>query len=156
MLPPHSPSHRRSGRIGSPRCADVSAWRPTTGCSTPPAELAVANLKGNFGFTDNCGDVVACNGPGGPNAFEAASVSKLRFGYAVGGGVEAGLWSNWSLKAEYLYVGFRSESVVGFITTPGIAPFAVNNPFTHTVDLKAHIARLGLNYRLGGPVTARY
>ncbi len=118
--------------------------------------LAVANLKGNFGFTDNCGDVAACNGPGGPNAVEAASVSKIRFGYAVGGGVEAGLWSNWSLKAEYLYVGFRSELVVGFITTPGIAPFAVNNPFTHTVDLKAHIARLGLNYRLGGPVTARY
>jgi outer membrane immunogenic protein len=32
----------------------------------------------------------------------------------------------------------------------------VNNPFTHTVDLSAHIARLGLNYRFGGPVIARY
>jgi len=118
--------------------------------------LAVANAKGNFGFTDNCGDVAACNGPGGPNAFETASVSKIRFGYAVGGGAEAGLWGSWSLKAEYLYVAFRSESVTGFITTPGIAVFAVNNPFTHTVDLKAHVARLGLNYRFGGPVVARY
>lgn len=118
--------------------------------------LAVANVKGNFEFTDNCGDVAACNGPGGPNAFEAASVSKIRFGYAVGGGAEAGLWGSWSLKAEYLYVAFRSESVTGRITTPAIALFAINNPFTHTADLKAHVARLGLNYRFGGPVVARY
>jgi outer membrane immunogenic protein len=118
--------------------------------------LAVANVKGNFAFTDNCGDVVVCNGPGGPNAFEAASVSKVRFGYAVGGGAEAGLWGSWSLKAEYLYVAFRSESVTGRITTPAIAPFAINNPFTHTADLKAHVARLGLNYRFGGPMVASY
>ena len=118
--------------------------------------LAVTNLKGNFGFTDNCGNIAACNGPGGPNAFEAASLSKTKLGYTVGAGAEAGLWGNWSLKAEYLYVKFESESVVSTISTPGLQPFAVNNPFTHTVDLSAHIARLGLNYRFGGPVIARY
>jgi outer membrane immunogenic protein len=119
--------------------------------------LAVTNLKGDFTFTDNCGDIAACNGPGGPNAAEAASLSKTKLGYAVGGGVEAGLWSNWSLKAEYLYVKFSSESVVGLISTPGIIALGSNNnPFTHTIDLRAHIARLGLNYRFGGPVVASY
>jgi outer membrane immunogenic protein len=118
--------------------------------------LAVANVKGSFSFTDNCGDIAACNGPAGPNAFETATISKTRFGYAVGGGVEAGLWGSWSLKAEYLYVAFRSESVTGRISTPGLVAVAVNNPFTHTMDLQAHIARLGLNYRFGGPVVARY
>ncbi|MET0630811.1 MAG: outer membrane beta-barrel protein [Xanthobacteraceae bacterium] len=118
--------------------------------------LAVTNLKGDFSFTDNCGDVAICNGPGGPNAAEAASLSKTKLGYAVGGGVEAGLWSNWSLKAEYLYVRFSSESVAGLITTPALVFFSNNNPFTHTIDLRAHIARLGLNYRFGGPVVASY
>jgi outer membrane immunogenic protein len=118
--------------------------------------LALTNLKGNFAFTDNCGNVANCNGPGGPNAFEAASISKTKLGYTVGAGAEAGLWGNWSLKAEYLYVKFDSESVVGTITTPGLQPFAANNPFTHTVNLNAHIARVGLNYRFGGPVVARY
>jgi outer membrane immunogenic protein len=118
--------------------------------------LALTKLKGNFGFTDNCGNIAACNGPGGPNAFEAASLSKTKLGYTVGAGAEAGLWGNWSLKAEYLYVKFDSESVVSTITTPGLQPFAASNPFTHTVDLAAHIARLGLNYRFGGPVIARY
>jgi hypothetical protein len=60
------------------------------------------------------------------------------------------------LKAEYLYVKFNSETVVGTISTPGLLPFAANNPFTHTLDLRAHIARLGLNYRFGAPVVARY
>ena len=118
--------------------------------------LAVTNLNGSFTFTDNCGNFAACNGPGGPNAAEAASLSKTKLGYTVGGGVEAGLWGNWSLKAEYLYVKFNSESVVGFISTPGLQPAAANNPFTHSIDLKAHIARLGINYRFGGPVVASY
>ena len=110
--------------------------------------LAVTNLRGDFTFSDNCGDIANCNGPGGPNAFESASLSN-KIGYAVGGGAEAGLWGNWSLKAEYLYVNVTSQSasVVGIISTPGLLPFAASNPFTHTLELRAHIARVGLNYR---------
>jgi len=118
--------------------------------------LAVTNLNGSFAFTDNCGSVPACGG-GFPPAAEAASLSKTKLGYTVGAGVEAGLWGNWSLKAEYLYVKFNSESVTGFITTPAIIGFGSNNnPFTQSIDLKAHIARLGLNYRFGGPAVAGY
>lgn len=68
-------------------------------------------------------------------------------GYTVGAGVEAKLSQGWSVKAEYLYLGFGSESV----TALGVTPFTVgfgsnNNAFTHSVDLKANIARVGLNY----------
>jgi len=107
---------------------------------------AFTQLKGDFAFTDNCGNIAACNGPGGPNAAEAVSLSRTKTGWTIGGGVEAGLWSKWTLKAEYLYVDFGNVSGVGFITTPGLNPFAQNNPFTHSVDLRSHIARLGLNY----------
>ena len=109
---------------------------------------AFTKLKGDFTFTDNCGDVAACNGPGGPNAAEAVSISKTKTGWAVGAGVEAALWSKWTLKGEYLYLDFGSISGVGLISTPGLNPFAANNPFTHSADLRSHIVRLGLNYRL--------
>jgi opacity protein-like surface antigen len=79
---------------------------------------AFTKLKGDFTFTDNCGDVAACSGPGGPNG-------------------------------EYLYTDFGSVTGVGFISTPGIIGFGSNNnPFTHSADLRSHIVRLGLNYRL--------
>jgi outer membrane immunogenic protein len=70
----------------------------------------------------------------------------------VGGGIEAGLSGAWTVKAEYLYVDFGSVSAVGLITTPGLVALGSNNPFTHSVDLKAHILRLGLNYRFGGVI----
>jgi len=76
------------------------------------------------------------------------TISKTKMGYVLGGGVEALLWGNWSLKAEYLYVNFGTESAVGYGTTPyTIGNGSNNNPFTHSLDLKASIARLGINYK---------
>jgi outer membrane immunogenic protein len=107
--------------------------------------IAITDLNAKFTFADNCGDVAQCGGPGRPNAFEAASFSQTKLGYAVGGGIEAGLWSNWSVKAEYLYVNFGTSSMK--LIAP--LPFGSQQPFTHSADLQANIARVGLNYRLG-------
>ena len=73
-----------------------------------------------------------------------------RTGYAVGAGIETALWSNWSLKAEYLYANLGTDHVN---TNPGDPP-AVTLDFTH----EYHIGRIGLNYRFGGPapVVAKY
>lgn len=103
--------------------------------------LAVTELHGNFSFTDSFAP---------PDMFaEAASISKTKVGYAVGAGVETRLWQGWSLKAEYLFVSFGSESVTALGTTPFTIGFGSNNnPFTHSIDLKANIVRLGLNYHL--------
>jgi outer membrane immunogenic protein len=106
--------------------------------------LAITDLNAKFTFADNCGDT-QCNGPGVPSAFETASFSRTKLGYAVGGGIEAGLWSNWTVKAEYLYVNFGTSSIK--LVAP--LPFGSQQPFTHSVDLQANIARIGLNYRLG-------
>jgi outer membrane immunogenic protein len=107
--------------------------------------LAITDLNAKFTFADNCGDVAQCNGPGGPNASEAASFSRTKLGYAVGGGIEAGLWSNWTMKAEYLYVNFGTSSIK--LVAP--MPFGRLQTFTHSADLQANIVRVGLNYRLG-------
>jgi outer membrane immunogenic protein len=95
--------------------------------------LAITDLNAEFTFADNF------------NAFEAASFSRTKLGYAVGGGIEAGLWSNWTVKAEYLHVNFGTSSI------KLIAPLPDGNQqlFTHSADLQANVARVGLNYRLG-------
>jgi outer membrane immunogenic protein len=107
--------------------------------------LALTDLSGNFSFGDNCGSVAGCNGPGVPNAAEAASFSTTKLGYTVGGGIETGLAGRWTLKAEYLYVNFDTSSVGGFISPTLFG--SNNNPFAHGLDLKANIVRAGLNYR---------
>jgi outer membrane immunogenic protein len=107
--------------------------------------LAITDLNAKFTFTDNCGDVANCDSPAAPNAFETASFSRTKLGYTVGGGIEAGLWSNWTVKAEYLYVNFGTSSIK--LVAPVVS--GSQQPFTHSADLQANIARVGLNYRLG-------
>ncbi len=95
---------------------------------------AFTNLKGDFAYTDNCFFVPACFGTGGPSVIEAVSFSNTKTGYAVGGGVEAGLWGNWSFKAEYLYVDFGSVSAVGVISTPAPTAMAAGVLMTPTAE----------------------
>jgi outer membrane immunogenic protein len=100
---------------------------------------AFTNLSGNFAFSDTFA-----------TAAESGSVSRTKAGWTAGGGVEAGLWGNWSVKAEYLYVDFGRVSANSTnLTAFGPPPIAFpTNVFTHSIGLKASIARLGLNYRL--------
>ena len=99
--------------------------------------VAITELKGNFIFTDTFA-----------TALETASASKTKAGWTVGGGVEAGLWSNWSVKAEYLYVDFGSVSTNSANLTAFVPPIAFpTNVFSHSLDLRSNIVRVGLNYR---------
>jgi outer membrane immunogenic protein len=64
------------------------------------------------------------------------SANKTRFGWTAGVGLEYAFWSNWSVKAEYLYVDLGSFDC-------GIACGAA----TDNVSFKTNIARAGVNYR---------
>jgi outer membrane immunogenic protein len=98
---------------------------------------AFTNPNGNFTFNDNFA-----------TAAESASVSGTKSGYVVGGGVEAGLWGRWTVKAEYLYLNFGATGTTSTNLTALTPPVAFPaNVFTHSIDLKANLARLGLNYR---------
>jgi outer membrane immunogenic protein len=74
-------------------------------------------------------------------------------GWTVGGGVETCLWNNWSAKLEYLYVDLGTINNTFTTPTTAAGTFAV---FTSSDKLQDHIIRVGLNYRFGGPVVARY
>jgi outer membrane immunogenic protein len=107
--------------------------------------LAVANLKGGFGFIDTSAPPVA----------ESAFISKTKAGWTVGAGTEYALAMGWSVKAEYLYVDLGRETT----TSTNLASLGATFPtnvFTHSVDLRSNIVRVGLNYKLGGPMVARY
>jgi outer membrane immunogenic protein len=72
-------------------------------------------------------------------------VGDTRTGWTVGTGIEWALSPNWSVKLEYNYLNFGSESIA--------APIGVD------ADTQVSLVKLGLNYRFDwgkGPVTARY
>jgi outer membrane immunogenic protein len=107
---------------------------------------AIAEVKGNFIFTDTFSA-----------ASESAAIRDTRLGWTAGVGTEYAFGGGWSLKAEYLYVDLGRASA----TSTNLTSFAggtanPSNVYTHSVDLKSNIVRVGVNYKCGGPVVARY
>ena len=90
--------------------------------------LAVADIK--YAQTNNYLGVVT----------ETGAISTTKAGWTAGGGVEAMVAPNWSIKAEYLYVDLGNTS------TTVANPIAADPPFSHATNLKANIARAGINY----------
>jgi outer membrane immunogenic protein len=74
-----------------------------------------------------------------------ASATSTHSGWTAGGGIEWGFAPNWSAKFELLYTQFDS---VAFNTVQGEGP--------RSIPLNDTVARVGINYRFGGPVVARY
>jgi outer membrane immunogenic protein len=79
-----------------------------------------------------------------------ASSRDNRWGWTVGAGLEVGLAPNWSIAAQYNFVGLGERDTT--FTGGGVATF------TDSIDQHLHLATVRLNYRFGGvnPVVARY
>jgi outer membrane immunogenic protein len=77
-----------------------------------------------------------------------SSSKDLRWGWMVGAGVEQALNSNWSLKAEYNFSHFGNDDV----RVCNVAALC----FDYDVKQHVHLVKVGINYRFGGPVVARY
>jgi outer membrane immunogenic protein len=87
--------------------------------------------------------------PPGASLGIAASGNESRFAPMVGFGAEYALGGNWSVKGEYdyIYLGIRNPVLQGTLTTNGVAaPLAL----TAQIDQAIHVAKVGVNYRLGG------
>lgn len=119
----------------------LATFRPRVGVVTGHAllyvtgGLALTNFKFNQVFSE-------------PPDSQNASIAQLKAGWTVGAGSEAQLSGNWTVKAEYLFVQFDVGSAAGSL------PGAV---LSNSLDkLDEHIGRVGLNYKFGGPLVARY
>jgi outer membrane immunogenic protein len=83
------------------------------------------------------------------------SSTSTKAGYTVGAGIEGVIGGNWTAKLEYLYVdlGKVSGSFVTGIGSTGVGPITSYYINSHITD---NVLRVGLNYKFGGPVVARY
>jgi outer membrane immunogenic protein len=77
--------------------------------------------------------------------YESASKSKTKVGWTIGGGIEVGLWKNWSIRGEYLYADFGSISASGIVE--GLPGAALSQSYHHKIDFTTQTVRAGLNYR---------
>jgi len=107
--------------------------------------LAVGELKTSDTFCSFGGPCVGGN-------LAVVNASETRAGWTVGGGIEYHVGGNWTVKAEYLYVDLGTFSPV----IPSCANCAVGSDITVNHKYTDNIGRVGLNYKFGGPVVARY
>src|SRR5262245_17419407 len=78
------------------------------------------------------------------------SVSKLRAGWAAGGGAEWKFAPNWSVRVEYLYIDLgkvQFDSVLGGTAGGGAGPIGLGFTAHHEDRIWTNIARAGINYQ---------
>jgi outer membrane immunogenic protein len=106
----------------------------------------VAFVNKSYSFADNCG--IPCGG--GPALLDLTH-SDTQVTWAAGAGIEYAFAPNWSVKGEYLYLAAH-ESFTSAGVESGSGATATN---VHT-DPGIHTAKVGFNYRFGGPIVAKY
>src|SRR5262249_40095864 len=116
---------------------------------------ALIYVKGGAAFVPFQTSVVdQCAAAGCGNWLISTSDSKTIVTGTLGAGIEWALGSNWSIKGEYMFIGFRGDPRVS--TTCGLATLASGatvggGPFCFDHDFGGiHTAKVGLNYRFGG------
>jgi outer membrane immunogenic protein len=116
-------------------------------------------VRGRVGFAVDRSLLYATGGfaYGGLNKHTFAGIptdftfSDTATGYAVGGGGEFAFVSNWSVKVEYQYINLRRNDMFD----PAGVNYATTRDLNNAADA-FHTVRVGINYRFGGPVVARY
>jgi outer membrane immunogenic protein len=109
----------------------------------------IANSGGGVSVT--CG-----HGGTEPLTCYTGSASNVAFGWTAGGGLEYALGPNWTIKGEYLFISLDGNSIretAVQTVANGTGPSSFNGNFSRA---SFHVGRIGVNYRFGGPVVAKY
>jgi outer membrane immunogenic protein len=114
------------------------------------AERSLLYVTGGAAFAEY-NALKALDFPGFTGFRYQGTVSDSRVGWVVGAGWEYAFSGNWSGKIEYLHMDFGGQSVLALqnIASPV-------NGFVHNFNFREDVVRVGLNYKLGGPVVAKY
>jgi outer membrane immunogenic protein len=82
-------------------------------------------------------------------ANHVGSFSTTQLGWVAGGGVELAIYTNWTVKFEYLFVDLGTYSYVSPLVAPaGVAP---GYSWTTNVHERDQLFRFGANYKFGAP-----
>ncbi len=108
--------------------------------------------KGGVAFVDQRASFVdACNTGACGGGLLTLGRNRNEATWTAGGGIEWAFAGNWSVKGEYMYIDTRQTYSYSGIPAGSAAVFTS----THS-DPGVHTGKVGLNYRWGGPVVARY
>jgi outer membrane immunogenic protein len=87
------------------------------------------------------------------------SSTTTNVGWTVGAGVEGVIGGNWTAKLEYLYVDLGRVSGSFLTAIPAFGAGAVASgtlTSSYSSRVTDNVLRVGVNYKFGGPVVARY
>jgi outer membrane immunogenic protein len=84
----------------------------------------------------------------GPGVAGSVGSSSTAVGWLLGLGAEYAFDRNWSAFLEYDYIDFQKKNIAFDFFGAGTANVDIKN--------KLSIAKIGLNYKFGGPVVAKY
>jgi outer membrane immunogenic protein len=159
-----------SGQRGSTTICDTAGCPVGSGIGTATYQLPwFGTLRGRFGFTPAPRWLVYATGglavgeiqeslsagPVGGTPGLVINSNVTRAGFAVGGGVETVIFDNWSLKFEYIFLGFGNVSAAG--TGAPVVSAVFNGPRIETITTTTtsaslnsrigdNIVRVGVNY----------
>ena len=123
--------------------------------------LAWGTLKANYAYNGSANTTIFAPAlQPGPFLPAAAGFSNTRTGWTVGAGVETKLGGGWSAKLEYLYVDLGIVNhALPIPINPAFGP-GFNTGGVATATTSSHvtdnIVRVGLNYKFGSAVVAKY
>lgn len=135
---------------GNPQSNFLGGIRGRLGWAFDRAMLYIA---GGAAFRNSGSDEViyAYNSSGVQVAAFAPNSSRDNVGWSLGGGVEWAFTNNVSLKLEYLHSQFNNGDNIYLSSNTGYTGYAfVRDSRRDSID----VARIGINYRFGGPVSA--
>jgi len=82
------------------------------------------------------------------------STTSTNVGWTVGAGIEGAIGGNWTAKLEYLYIDLGRASGSFLTTSAAFGGGVITSNFSSRIT--DNVLRVGVNYRFGGPVVARY
>jgi len=138
------------GLDGNPHSNMLGSIRGRLGWSF---DRAMLYITGGAAFRNSGSDEViyAYNSAGVNVASYTVNSGRNNVGWSLGGGLEWAFTNNVSLKLEYLHSQFNTGDGVYLTSASGYTGYAFRGDNNRdSVD----VARLGINYRFGGPVSA--
>ena len=90
----------------------------------------------------------------GAAATPFSTVSSTNVGWTLGAGIEGVIGGNWTARLEYLYVDLGKVNGSFLTTIGGLGGGVLSSNYSSRIT--DNILRVGVNYKFGGPVVARY
>jgi outer membrane immunogenic protein len=82
------------------------------------------------------------------------TVSNTHVGYTAGAGIEGVIGGNWTARLEYLYVDLGRVNGSFLTAIGGLGGGVLSSNYSSRVT--DNVLRVGVNYKFGGPVVAKY